>query len=529
MVDSADALTPSLDRDLVPTDERGYAIAAPGTFDLTQFTPQGPVGAAFLADKTHLMRGLMGPWGSGKTNLAFMDMFQWAVMAPVCVGAREGQRLFCACIVRDTYRNLETTIKSWHAWATPQDGAWTGGSGDRPALHLLEYDLIDGTRLMLRVEFRAIGDKKVEDAMLGAEFNWLFPNELTTLPIDIITYGLGRLGRYPHPKELGYDQAKIAARPNRIVTDFNAPEVGTPVYKYFEEELPETAKLYRQPGGRSPMAENVRNLPPNYYANQITANASRPWWIKRFIDNEYGFSRAGLPVFQEEYKDELHCQDFGVEDLPIYLGIDGGMGLHPALVVLQWSPNGWIKIPLSHFVGRCGPARFADSAKVMLAQHCKGLPIAGAFIDPSAFRGYDAESGEMSFVDVLSRAINAPIQPCWTNELGPRLDGWRKPLGRMVGGVPMLRVSSRCFSIRRALNSEYRYKIDNNGALTQDVKPEKNEASHEMDAGGYGLLGMLGQEFILHDKDAKPRYVPLGGKGNKRGGGNGQMRTDFNP
>jgi hypothetical protein len=507
--------------------DRGYAIADEGSFNVTQFQPQGPVGAAFLADDQYIIRGLMGPWGSGKTNLAFMDMFKWAAGAPVCT---DGVRRFGACVVRDTYRNLETTIKTWHAWQTKQDGHWTGGSGDRPATHELRFRLLDDTILNIRVDFRAIGDLTLEEALLGAEFNWFFANELTTLPVDIMTYAPGRLGRYPSAKLLGSDPAKIAARPQRMVVDFNAPEVGTPVYKYFEEECPPTTKLYRQPGGRSPHAENKSNLPPGYYENLIAANAHRPWFIRRFVDNEFGFSRLGSPVFADEYQDEMHCPGIiPVADLPIYLGLDGGMGLHPAMVVLQWHPSGIIKIPLSLYAGRCGGARFAEMAKVFLAQNCKGLPIAGCWIDPSAYRGIDTESSEISFVQQIGEALKVAVPPCWTNEISPRLDVWRKTLSRQMGGQPMLQISAACKLMRRGMNSEYFYPKKKDGELHADPRPDKNaECSHEIDAGGYGLCGMLGPEFVLRDSMPVVRYVRHGERATARASGNRQMRTDFN-
>lgn len=533
---------PAVDPDLLPPEERGYSIAPEGSLNITSFKPQGPVGTKFLQDRESMIRGLMGPFGSGKTNLAYYDCFQWAVLAPV-TNRRTSEdqgfkpiRMFGAISIRDTYRNLETLIKSWHGWASKQEGDWTGGAGDRPAKHVLEYDLVDGTRLEFLHEFRAIGDRSIEEAMLGAEFNWMFPNELTTLGIDILTYGVGRIGRYPRANLFDHDdpqirEQRVAKRPARIVTDFNAPEVGSEVYRYWEEQRPDNAKLYRQPGGRSPAAENLKNLPPGYYDNMVTANIHRPWWIRRFVDNEYGFSRAGQPVFMDEYQDDAHCPGvIPVHDLPVYIGLDGGMGLHPAAVIKQWSPQGWIDIVLSLYIGRAGPARFAEALRDLLRQECKGLPIAGVAVDPAAFRGIDAESGEVGFVDVVAKAIGAPPMPCWTNELGPRLDVWRKTLTRWVGQRPMLRVSSRCHLIRRGLNSEYHYKKDDAGNLTQDPKPDKSkECTHEIDAGGYGLCNMLGREFVLHDRTPQPRYIrAIGRAGQGAGAGNRTMRTDFN-
>lgn len=522
--------------DYPSADGRGYEIAEEGSFDVTNFRPQGPVAAAFLEDRVTKFRAIMGPWGSGKTNTAFYDMFSWAAMAPVGKG---NIRRFAALVVRDTYRNLETTLKTWHAWMPKAKGRFTGGAGDRPARHELEFDLLDGTILEIIVEFRAIGDQTVEQALLGFECNWAFLNELTTLPIDVITYIGGRLGRYPAPKLLFSDKSLMDQRPARFIADLNAPEIGHPVYKYFEEDCPPTAKLYKQPGGRDPSAENLHNLPPHYYEDQITANASKPWWIKRFIDNQYGYSRAGLPVFGEEYDDNAHIAPLPVRsDLPVYLAFDGGMGIHPACTMMQWTPSGSINIVAELLPGRCMTSRFCELLAAWLSKFAPGLRIVGATIDPAAFRGENSENNEFSFIYAVNRVLKAhdmmaaALMPAPTNEIGPRLDVIRFALAYRPNGKPMLQLAEHaCPGLRRAFNSEYRYKLDATGALTMEAKPEKNDASHGMDTVGYGLLAMIGLENVLRNSIsmARPRMLEPAGFSRTRGGGGSvsTVATDF--
>ena len=59
-----------------------------------------------------------------------------------------------------------------------------------------------------------------------------------------------------------------------LMADTNAPRVGSYWQKLFEKELfdekgkdinPKDFKLYRQPSGMAPNAENRKNLPENYY------------------------------------------------------------------------------------------------------------------------------------------------------------------------------------------------------------------------------------------------------------------------
>lgn len=490
-------------------EDRGYAFAPEGTFNLMNFKPQGPVAAEFINDREHLFRAVMGPWGSGKTNLAFMDMFSWAVQAPKC---DDGVRRFCALVVRDTYRNLETTLKTWHGWVPKAKGHFTGGGGDRPAKHVLEYTLLDHSTLELVVEFRAIGDLSVEDALLGVEANWAFLNELTTLPFDIITYMLGRLGRYPSAKLLGEDPVRIAARPQRYIADLNAPEQDHILYRYFVEECPPTTRFFRQPGGRDAAAENVTNLPPKYYDNLIAANAKRKWFIRRFVDNEFGYSRAGIPVFEEDYDDSLHVGTFAFDaSLPIYLGLDGGMGIHPAATMWQWHPSGHIRGIAELVPGRCLMGRFCELLRAWLAAHAPQAQVAGVWADPAAFRGQNSEQDETSFIFSVAQVVGAPLMPTATNEIAPRLDALRYPLALRIGGVPMLQISAAGMpKMRRAFNSDYRFKVDALGNLTGEAKPDKvHGASDVMDSGGYALLGMIGLEAIMKNSIsmARPRIV----------------------
>lgn len=520
---------------------RGYDPAPEGSFNLTNFLPQGPVAAAFLKDDEHLFRAIMGPWGSGKTNTAFMDMFGWAVKAPACDPDAHGvvYRRFSALVVRDTYRNLNTTLKTWHGWVPATKGKFTGGQGDRPGRHELEWDLLDGTVLHLVVEFRAIGDQKVEDALLGAEFNWVFLNELTTLPIDVVTYCQGRVGRYPHPKLLGEDKPRMDARPRRVIADLNAPDVDTPVYLYFEEQCPPTAKLYRQPGGRDPAAENIFNLPKGYYSDLIAANAARKWFIRRFVDNEYGYSRDGIPVFEEEYSDIDHVADFNCDpSFGIYLGFDGGMGIHPAASMFQWLPSGHIRKVAELAPGRCLTGRFCEMLTVWLKAHAQGANVLGAWVDPAAFRGQNSSDGatredmEYSFITQVSRVIGRPLMPAPTNEIADRLGAISLPLSHRIGARPMLQYASKhCPLTRRAMNSAYRYKVDNSGSLTMDVTPEKNDASHIIDADQYGLLGMIGVDTIRNGRlpAARPRETSGARREGRTNDGARFAKTDFDP
>jgi len=59
------------------------------------------------------IRGLMGPFGSGKSSGCVMEVVQWAARQPMIDGVRRSR----FAVVRNTYRQLaDTSIKTWLAW-----------------------------------------------------------------------------------------------------------------------------------------------------------------------------------------------------------------------------------------------------------------------------------------------------------------------------------------------------------------------------------------------------------------------------
>src|SRR5689334_24455296 len=61
---------------------------------------------------TALIRGLLGPLGSGKTTTCLVGQVEAAIKAPRCL---DGVRRWRVLAIRDNYRQLyKTLIPSWH-------------------------------------------------------------------------------------------------------------------------------------------------------------------------------------------------------------------------------------------------------------------------------------------------------------------------------------------------------------------------------------------------------------------------------
>jgi hypothetical protein len=77
----------------------------------TTYKPPGPVAKVFMMDDA-FFRGIMGPFGSGKSTVCIMEILRRASLQRA---GKDGIRRSRWAIIRNTYPKLRaTTIKSWH-------------------------------------------------------------------------------------------------------------------------------------------------------------------------------------------------------------------------------------------------------------------------------------------------------------------------------------------------------------------------------------------------------------------------------
>lgn len=511
------------DKFLVPSglDEHDQG---PDQINVASYNFPGPIAEAFAFARGYV-DVIQGPYGSGKTTAMFFRCLHRATRMPVC---RDGWRRYRAIVLRDTYRRMQSTaIKTWHKWFPPSVGKWEGGQ-DRPSKHVLEFEDLSGVPVNFEIQFMAVGDLDVEDFMGGLETTDLVLNEANLLSEDVLTYGAGRTGRYPAIKDLPADLPirgfpghtisnlppglKLAQMPPQSIFDHgvfgdcNAPEfdswlMATKFGPLVDRDGREIGRMnyFVQPGARDPGAENLDFLNAGYYDLLYAKNADRPWWVARMLDNKPGYSRHGKPVY-EEYNDELHAtrEPLRIDpSLPLMFGFDAG--LHPAGVVAQWRPSGQFRIVKEFCPGHCGPTRFGEMVRDWLAQHARGLRIGRAWVDPTAFDGVDRESGELSWVESVSRITGIQIDAAPSNEPAIRQDAVRQALVYLIDGKdPGLVVSPDCKELRKGFASHYRYnKVRSETGDGFVEKPAKNAWSHPHDALQYLMLGARGRTSVV--------------------------------
>jgi hypothetical protein len=469
------------------------------------YVPPGPVAAAFIAS-TQPTVGLMGPVGSGKTNAFIRKLLVNAGrQAPGPGGVRRRR----VGVYRNTYRQLEdSTLKSWHEALPPHLGRWR----QQELAHTILFDLPDGTKAELEVLFRAADRPEHLGALKGTEYSDVWLNEAVEFPFDIAMAIGGRFNRYP----------RGGVTFPQLLMDTNAPDVDSWWYQRFEEERPEGWRLYRQPGGLEPAAENLdwinqtaetlalplghprrREQGRGYYRTLLPGKAE--WWVRVMIHNQYAYSVAGRPVYPE-YVDAVHCAPAPLEpiDAPIAIGVDAG--LWPAAIVAQRTSHGqwrWTDeiLPPDH---GCGVAEFGERVVEVLARRYRGLPVAGTWADPTAASRAPEAEDAASWLDGFARATRLAVRPAPTNRITPRLEAVRRPLTRPVTigpgeQAPGLLVCPTLRRTRKGFAGAYRFKAVHapGGTVRYEGEPEKNEFSHPHDAGQYLMLGASGYADVM--------------------------------
>lgn len=491
-----------------------------GVGTVSLMAPVGPVAEAFVNDD-RLITAIMGPYGSAKTTSCIRKallMTLWQSPGP------DGVRRSRGCVVRDTYSQLETNVlESWFSWF-PKDmpgSEWNG----RQMRHIvrMRVNMMDGqppVEIEMDVYFRAMGDQKAEDVLKGLELTWLWLNEVDTLDAKVLQFGLPRCGRYPAAKNGGCQWYGVIA-------DFNAPDEDNWTYELLvEQKLPiDEAALellrakvgerygigfHRQPGGREPDAENLRNLPEGYYEGMI-ASGMPAEHVARFVDNKFGQVFTGQRVFPE-YNTEIHRakEEIGADPhLPLLFGLDGGRT--PALVVAQLDPEiDQLRI-LREVVlydpekqtqlRRLGARAFGEICAHHVGEWFPDCTPGVLFYDPAI--DFGSEEDGYDFLGEFREEF--PVERCSPggepgNRIEPRLSAVRKRLDGLRGGKPRLLIDPRLRVLHRGYSKKYileRTEIGKTGTGRFRSLPIKNDESHVADAVGELCLGVQNRGAMI--------------------------------
>jgi hypothetical protein len=267
---------------------------------------------------------------SGKSVTCCFEVVRRASMqAP----GKDGKRRTRCAVVRETARQLQdTTMKTWLDW-------FPDGVCGRLMKTTKTYYLSVGD-VECEVMFRALDDADDVANLNSLELTFAWFNECRDIHPDIVDAMSKRIGRFPSSKDGGPTWFGMWG-------DTNPPTMETWWYYQMEHLDPKDGvspnenkwAVYKQPSGRSALAENIDNLPDGYY--DTTGRSDE--YIRVFIDGEYGLSSAGMPVykyFRPDYhmaKERIRHIENGLR--PVVIGVDAGLCYSDDTEVL--TQDGW--------------------------------------------------------------------------------------------------------------------------------------------------------------------------------------------
>ena len=481
------------------------------------------------------IRGVRGPWGSGKSVGCAQEML---MRAHEQEPDRYKRRRTCWAAIRNTYGMLKTTtMRTWTDWVPEHIAPINRGE---PMNAHLVVDLADGTQLDMQVWFISCDKPTDVTKLRGLELTGAWLNEASELDKSILDTVSARVGRFPAKK----DGAPLTW--TGVIMDTNSMDDDHWWYKLAEgvedpEEQEEYEELTRklreilasigmdrplfeffdQPPALlersgsyipNPEAENVRNQQLGYaYWLMLCAGKTRDW-VDTFILNKYGKVVDGRPVYStQEYDDTVHGKKIELRPysgMVISVGID--FGLSPAIVPGQISPAGRLTV-LGELCAKersMGMRRFMnDAVKPYFAQRFGTVDKNGdawryKFIgDPS---GDDRADSDESTGYQMVREAGFEIEPAPTNNFSARRDGVAWFLTKRDGFA----MDKSCILLRKGFRAGYHYRrIQVSGEARFADEPYDNKYTHPHDGLQYLALPFVAIEIPGAGKKALPAWM----------------------
>jgi hypothetical protein len=468
---------------------------------MTTITYDAPPTVGAFMRSSAFVRFIIGPVGSGKTTGIIFDMLKRSIeQAPGSDGIRRTRW----AIVRQTLAQLKMTILlDILNWLRPI------------ATYKVSEQLVTIEFGDVRSEWYFIPLEEEDDQkrLLSMQLTGAAINEAIEIDPNLIDAVAGRCGRYPSAADGGCTWFGI-------IGDTNAPVIGSPWHKLFEDDRPPDWQVFRQPSGLSPEAENLEWLlqTPSTLAlapsNPIRLAQGRTYyerlargknvdWIRRYVHAEYGEDPTGSAVYKESYKRSFHVYT-GVEPVsgyPLIIGQD--FGRNPCSLICQPDHLGRLLVLEEvvaediglelHVTRYLKPRLYSDryAGKLFAAVGDPSGVAKGNFLEETSF-------------DVLQR-LGIPAFPASTNNIDPRILAVETLLLQQRDGGPAILVDvDRCPSLVRALGGAYRFGKTKAG--TTKPLPEKSHPWSDLaDCLQYACLALNSGLTAFIAKRIRPR------------------------
>ena len=449
-----------------------------------------------------IVKGLMGPVGSGKTTANFADMILEAVYMPKC---RDGVRRYRNVVIRNTYSELVTTsLKTWMAWYGELGNARLRET--TPIRYTSQFNDANG---LIEVEIFFLSSDREESIKKfdSLETTSLFANEIRHLPIAaIIGKAQERMSRFPRKEEIGNYSGNMKF-------DTNPPNINSEFFDFFEKARPEGFELFKQPSGllkidnkyiANPEADNLENLDDNYYLNAARGKSEEH--IRVMLMGEYGISENAKRVYHE-YNDDLHSVDTleYIPGRPVYIGID--YETLPSATFCQVTQNGRILLLKEIMAEKNGFKSFCEN---LLMPYINSTLSGYQFIVTDDPAGNAQKPTDEKTCRMVLGEFGLHAAPAYSNFFGPRTEAVRNVLNSMIDGKSAFCLSRKEAPFtREGFMGGYHFKtISTVDGIQSTGKPEKNKFADIHDSLQYNIMGIKGQP--QQKTTYKPKLRPRG-------------------
>ncbi len=433
----------------------------------------------------------------------------------------------------------DTTLASWEYWF--RDGV-AGSWSATDKVFVLRYGDVECTVL-----FRPLDTPDDVRRVLSLEINFAIIDEFVEIPKAIVDALSARLGRYKQPDGTPvtiwgmwgssnpgtedvwwhdylhgpavrrYARLPGAPAPTQVpdcaddvAADFGAKGWAPPAGGHASMEP--IASYYHQPGGLSPDAENLENLPGGrqYYIDAIAGKSEA--WVRQFVDADWGFSIAGkavVPGFRADLHVALPNTLMPNPYFPLIVGLDPGI-TGSAMIIGQQDYDGRIRIFAELVQEGMGAERLVqERLKPLLRNQFPQVQRIIVAADPAA--SSRTQTDERTVVKIFRQHYDVDVES--NNRLPLRLDAIDHYVSTLIEGRPALQIDPSCQILIRALKGGWRYAADLKRETLRGHDPEKNAWSHPGDAFGYLC------RFFHRDRQRETRYrLPVGALATRRQG-----------
>lgn len=443
-----------------------------------------PTLAQFHASNA-VQRYVRGPVGSGKTVSMVMEAVRRATEMPA---QEDGVRRSRHCCVRNTLSQLKTTLLvTWMEWLRPISRYKVSDQ-----TIMVRFNLPDGTRVELDTFLLPLDTPENQQRLLSLELTTAHISEFREIPLEIAQAVVSRCGRYP-------SRASVKDYFYGTFSESNSFSIDSEWYDYLELNRPQAVDYFVQPGARDQGAENLENLPQQYYQNLVESNSDA--WVRSYVDNELMPSLSGQAVFANSFSTDEHVAEEELKPIMgknVVIGID--VGRNPAATFGQLDTRGRLLVLHSVWAENTGIERFlTERIRPVLYdrfQQCSFFAV----LDPASRQR--SQIGEKSVLEAVQDAGIVAV-PASTNNIPPRLRAVEDYLNRREG---MLICPVHCIDLIAGFQYHYRFKRRKLDRQLDEVPEKSHPWSDIHDSCQYLCLGI---ESRILARRARPASTDL--------------------